>query len=79
MTKVTVDENLQSKLNGLNAEIVFCDPSGRTLGHFLPEEIYKKLLYASDSCPFTEEELRRHMDEPGGCTLAEIWQRLGRK
>ena len=78
MTQIIVDEALRSKLNGLNAEIEFRDASGKTLGHFLPEPFYKKLLYSLDGCPYTEEEVRQHMREPGGSTLAEIWQRLGR-
>ncbi len=79
MTKVIVDQSLRSKLNGLDEQVEFCDESGRTVGHFLPDALYKKLLNSSDQCPYTEEELRRHMEEPGGRPLAEIWQRLGRK
>ena len=79
MTKVVVDEALRSKLNGLDKQVELCEESGRTVGHFLPDALYKKLLYAFDHCPYTEEEIRRHMEEPGGRTLAEIWQRLGRK
>lgn len=77
MTRVIVDESLRSKLNGLDEQVEFCDESGRTIGHFLPEALNKKWLYAFDQCPYTEEEMRAHMEEPGGSTLAEIWQRLG--
>ncbi len=79
MTRVTVDETLRSQLNGLDGQVEFCDESGRTVGRFLPEALYKQLLNSSDQCPYTEEEIRRHMDEPGGRPLVEIWQRLGRK
>jgi len=79
MTRVIVDESLRSKLNGLDDQVEFCDESGRTMGHFLPDAVYKKLLYTFDQCPYTEEDIRRFMEEPGGRTLAEIWQRLGRK
>jgi hypothetical protein len=78
MTRVTVDDSLRARLNGLDQQIELCDESGKTVGHFLPAALYHKLLYASDHCPYTEEELRQHMQEPGGRTLAEIWQRLGR-
>lgn len=80
MSKVTVDESLRARLNGLNAQVEFCDEAGRTLGHFLPENLYKKLLYAyiEAQCPYTKEEVEEHMKEPGGRTLAEIWRRLGR-
>jgi hypothetical protein len=78
MTKVTIDESLRSKLNGLDDQMEFCDESGQTMGHFLPDAVYRKLLYTFDQCPYSEEELRRHMEEPGGRTLDEIWRRLGR-
>ena len=77
MTKVIVDETLRSKLNGLDQQLEFCDEAGRTMGHFLPDALYQQRK-AADQCPYTEEEMRRHMDEPGGRPLAEIWQRLGR-
>ena len=79
MAKVIVDESLRSRLNGLDEQVELCDESGRTMGHFLPDALYKKLLYTFDQCPYTEEEIGQHMpDEPGGRPLAEIWQRLGR-
>ena len=79
MSKVIVDETLRSRLNGLNEEIELCDESGRTLGHVLPVDAYKKLLYASfENPPFTAEEVERRRNEKGGRPLAEIWKRLGR-
>ncbi|HWE35005.1 MAG TPA: hypothetical protein VG406_00420, partial [Isosphaeraceae bacterium] len=54
------------------------DESGRTLGHFLPEEDYRRLLLASAEAHLTDEALERARCEPGGRTLAEIWGRLGR-
>ncbi|HBI46573.1 MAG TPA: hypothetical protein DDY78_27520 [Planctomycetales bacterium] len=58
MTRITRDDSLRSKLNGLDKQMELC--------------------YAFDQCPYTEEDLRRHMEEPGGSTLEEIWRRLGR-
>ena len=78
MTKVMIDESLRSKLNGMDDQVELCDESGRTMGHFLPDAVYRKLLYAFDQCPYSEEELRGHMEEPGGRPLDEIWRRLGR-
>ena len=46
MTKVILDEVLRAKLNGLKAEIELCDPSGETVGHFLPENRYQELVGA---------------------------------
>ncbi len=78
MTKVIVDEPLRSMLNNLDELIELCDEPGQTIGHFLPDALYKKWLYTFDHCPYTDEEMRAHMEELGGRPLAEIWQRLGR-
>lgn len=80
MKKVTLDPNLRSQLNGLTEELEVCDDSGRTLGHFLPAELYQKLIYAAAeaACPYSEEELERMSQETGGRPLAEIWKELGR-
>ena len=48
MTKVIVDQSLRSKLNGLDEQVELCDESGRTMGHFLPDDLYRKLLYTFD-------------------------------
>lgn len=78
MSRVTLDESLRGRLNGLNEHLELCDAAGQVVGHFLPDQLYQKLLYAADRCPYSDEEMRQHMAEPGGRTLAEIWQRLGR-
>lgn len=76
-TKVIVDEDLQSRLDGLRDQAEICDPSGRTLGRFLPEELYRKWLYASVAIPFSDEEIERRRSESGGRSLAEIRESLG--
>ncbi len=81
MKKVTLDSALQSKLNGLGEELEVCDEAGKTLGHFLPAELYRKLIYAAveAACPFDQEELEKRRHEGGGKPLAEIWKNLGIK
>jgi hypothetical protein len=56
-----------------------CGSDGRILGRFLPEEEYRAILYGSVEIPYTDEEIARRRAERGGCTLDEIWKRLGRK
>lgn len=79
MRRVVVDERLRTQLNGLNEEMELCDGTGRTLGHFLPADVYRELMYAyaESQCPYTREELERMRHETGGRSLAEIWKRLG--
>lgn len=79
MSKVVLDPELKARLNGLNEQLEICDADGRTLGRFLPEEAYHKLVYAAAeaACPHDKEELERRRRETGGMTLAEFWKRMG--
>jgi hypothetical protein len=80
MSKITLDPELRAKLNGLNQPLELCDADGRTLGHFLPAEAYRKLLYAAveAACPHGPEELERRRNEKGAkeIKLAEFWKTL---
>ena len=80
MTRLTLDADLRSKLNGLDEPVEVCDESGQTVGHFLPSPLYDELFYAalSTECPHSKEELRRRHQETQSRPLAEIWRDLGR-
>ncbi len=77
MDKITLDQSLREKLNGLDRTVEVCDESGRTVGHFVPDTAYRKLVYAWANAQVTDEELERASREPGGRTLAEIRASLG--
>jgi hypothetical protein len=79
MTQVQIDQALQQKLGGLNQSVELCSPDGQILGRFLPESEYRELLYGSLEIPYSDEEIARFRAERGGCSLEEIWKRLGRK
>jgi hypothetical protein len=79
MTKVTIDSSLRSKLNGLDQQIELCDEAGRTLGHFLPADVFREMRVTWSKARASDEELDRRMLEPGACSLADIWERLGNK
>ncbi len=75
MVKMTVDPNLEARFRELK-EAEICDESGQTLGRFLSEEMYRRLLYEWVNAQVTDEELRQSFQQPGGKTLTEIWSRL---
>jgi len=79
MSRVLLDSQLRSKLNGLDDQLEICDESGKTLGRFLPEALYRELLLAWSKADLPDEELQRRREEPRGRTLAEIWDKLGQK
>jgi hypothetical protein len=76
MTKLIVEESLRKKLINLEDKVELCDESGQTFGFFLPWAPQEMKLPAGVESPFSEEELKRRMREPGGRTLAEIWAEL---
>ena len=79
MTQITVDESLQQRLGGLSEPVELCGADGRILGRFLPEDEYRAILYGSVEIPYTDEEIAKRRAERGGCSLEEIWKRLGRR
>jgi hypothetical protein len=80
MVRITLDDELRSKLNGLNEPVEVCDETGRAVGRFLPAAMYDDLWYGAlaEKTGEPKEELRRAHAEDGGRTLAEIWKTLGR-
>jgi hypothetical protein len=57
MTRVIVDDILQSKLRNLTEPLELCDPAGRVLGRFVPEIDLSG--YEPWEPEFSEEELQR--------------------
>ena len=80
MSKITLDPTLRAKLNGLNETLEICDEAGETVGHFLPADVYRKMIYqiAEAQCPHTKEEQAELRKQTGGITLAEFWKSMGR-
>jgi hypothetical protein len=77
MSKVTLDKATLAKLMSNGGQVEVYDESGNVVGYFrtrADKELYEKL-----EIPFTEEELRRAEEEPGGRTLAEIWADLEKR
>ena len=78
MNKVVLDAAVRAKLRNVD-EVELCDESGRGVGHFLSEDLYRRLLYDWANAQITDEELQRRQRQPGGRTLTEIWARVDRR
>lgn len=79
MSRLILDPEIKAKLHGLREQMELCDPDGHTMGRYLPEDLYQKLLYrlAESQRPFlTPQEIDQRRHETGGKPLAEILQRL---
>lgn len=79
MNRITLDTELRAKLNGLNERVEVCDEAGRTVGHFVPTAMFDEMARTWKEADLSDEELQRRFQEPGGRSLKEIWQRLGRQ
>ena len=75
VNRIVVDESVRAKLRNVE-EVELCDESGEKLGHFLSDALYRRLLYDWANAQISDEELERRRQQPGGCTLAEIWARF---
>ena len=75
MNRIAVDSVAASQLQGLILPVEIVDETGKTLGRFIPS----REVLERDQCPYTPEELEEMRNEPGGCTLEELWKSLGVK
>jgi hypothetical protein len=72
VSAITLDPELRAKLNGLNEHLEVHDESGRVVGHFLPDELYTRLVYSWARQEFANaEEHKAAMATPGGYSTAE--------
>jgi hypothetical protein len=77
MTRVVLDQTTLAKLRDPNGFIEVRDEQGQIVGYFHPT--VNRSAYQSVEVPFTDEELDRFEQEPGGRSLAEILADLERK
>ena len=80
MGKFIPDDDMRAKLGELGGVVEVCDPTGRTLGYFVPSvpsDSYTRAVYDWAKAEVSDEELDRASKETGGRTLAEIKKRLG--
>jgi len=70
MTTIVLDRQTADRAKKVRDQAEVRDEEGRLLGTFLP---------ASDpryDCPFTDEEIQKALDEPGGKPLRQILEEL---
>ena len=71
MSRVTVNDDLQTKLAGLQQAVELYDASGRILGHFIPIPALKREPQVSE-----EELRRREQSTERRYTTAEVLDHL---
>ena len=72
MSAIKLDPELRARLNGLNEHLEVQNENGEVVGHFLPESLYRELLYCWAREQFSDKEERElALAEPGGLTTPE--------
>jgi hypothetical protein len=75
MIRVTVDDMLREKLQGLLLPLELCDAQGRILARVFP--VYDPALYEGLEPPFSREERQRRKQTKGKTyTTAEVLAHL---
>jgi hypothetical protein len=79
MSKITLDATWGATMNNFNEPVELCDANGKVIGHFLPGDAYRKLLYqlAESQCPYSAEQLQAMRQQTGGKPLTKVWESLG--
>ena len=78
MTRITVNEAQLGQLGTGQEEAELYDPSGRRLGYFLPEHLYRELVCRWANAQVSEEELERCRQETESYTTAQVLDHLRR-
>ena len=72
MNRLLIDDALKSELDKLNSRTEICDKSGHIVGYYTPAAEHERKLYEWAKAQFSEEELERRAQEPGGKTTVEV-------
>lgn len=79
MGTVTLDDTLRAKLNGLSEHLEVRTADGVLVGHFLPDEVYRRMQYEWAKADFAREEAEeaacgvvRRWDGTNGKTTAQV-------
>jgi hypothetical protein len=76
MTRITVDDALLRQIGTVIEEAELFDSSGRRVGYFLPEEVYRHLVCRWANAQVSNEELERCRQESESFTTAEVLEHL---
>jgi len=76
MQKLILAPQLLPDFVGVGHQLELCDPSGQTVGYFMPLVEYSPELYAWARVQISDDELNRRKLEPDGRSTAEVVERL---
>jgi hypothetical protein len=75
MSRIVLDPQLKSRLNGLNEQVEVLDESGRPVGQFVPQQLYLELMRAWAATQFPDDEekkqARAEMRQSAGLSTQE--------
>ena len=79
MSRLILDAESQSKFKEVQEHLELCDVTGKTIGHYFPDAVYRKLACRWANAQVSDSTLDAAAGQNGGGSLQAIWARLGRK
>jgi hypothetical protein len=81
MSSVVLDSKSLEKLRQGQGRVEIRDEAGQLAGYFIPphDRLLEASLYGGIEVPFTDEDLDRFEQEPGGRSLVEILDDLAKR
>jgi hypothetical protein len=76
MQKLVIESQLLSLLGQVDRRLELCDPTGQTIGYFVPAVLHGPEMYLWAKAQIADDELDRRKHEPDGRSTTEILERL---
>jgi hypothetical protein len=76
MEKLALDTAVADQLVLTGQHVPICNPSGQTLGYFVPAAEHDRELYKQAHALWTDEEIEELSKQTGGITTEELLRRL---
>jgi hypothetical protein len=76
MTRITVNDALLGQLDAGRTEAELCDSSGKRVGYFLPDHVYRELVCRWANTQVSDDVLERCRRETRSFTAAEVLEHL---
>jgi hypothetical protein len=78
MDKIVLDTDIAGQLSQVHAHVQLCDPTGNTLGYFVPAAEHDREAYEQAKLLWTDEEVEELSKQEGGISTDELLRRLSK-
>ena len=76
MTEVILDTAAVAHLHQATEYLTLRDEKGKVIGYFVPVDSHAPKALGGVKSPLSPEERAERMQEPGGASLQEFWEKM---